>query len=201
MIEKKQITSFPNCKSSSLANLQSQGFHELLSAKTKTAVHGFIELIDRYETQIHQPLVELATIAMALLQEIRYPEELRRSCKTPEEALNREENVRELVRTLADYQRRSTEGLSGFLAEVALDREHEEETDTGKDGVTLITFHAAKGLEFPHVFLIGIEEGILPHDRSKLEGNLDEERRLFYVGITRAMQTLTITHCANRNKS
>jgi superfamily I DNA/RNA helicase len=114
--------------------------------------------------------------------------------------LNREENVRELVRTLADYQRRSTEGLSGFLAEVALDQEREEETDTDKDGVTLITFHAAKGLEFPHVFLIGLEEGILPHDRSKLEGNLDEERRLFYVGITRAMQTLTITHCANRNK-
>jgi superfamily I DNA/RNA helicase len=187
-------------KTSIFATLQSPGFHELLSAKTKTAVHGFIELIDRYETQIHQPLVELATIAMALLQEIRYPEELRRSCKTPEEALNREENVRELVRTLADYQRRSTEGLSGFLAEVALDREREEETDTDKDGVTLITFHAAKGLEFPHVFLIGIEEGILPHDRSKLEGNLDEERRLFYVGITRAMQTLTITHCANRNK-
>jgi DNA helicase II / ATP-dependent DNA helicase PcrA len=187
-------------KTSIFATLQSPGVHELLSAKTKTAVHGFIELIDRYETQIHQPLVELAPIAMALLQEIRYPEELRRSCKTPEEALNREENVRELVRTLADYQRRSTEGLSGFLAEVALDREHEEETDTDKDGVTLITFHAAKGLEFPHVFLIGIEEGILPHDRSKLEGNLDEERRLFYVGITRAMQTLTITHCANRNK-
>ena len=187
-------------KTSIFATLQSPGVHKLLSAKTKTAVHGFIELIDRYETQIHQPLVELAPIAMALLQEIRYPEELRRSCKTPEEALNREENVRELVRTLADYQRRSTEGLSGFLAEVALDREHEEETDTDKDGVTLITFHAAKGLEFPHVFLIGIEEGILPHDRSKLEGNLDEERRLFYVGITRAMQTLTITHCANRNK-
>jgi DNA helicase II / ATP-dependent DNA helicase PcrA len=187
-------------KTSIFATLQSPGVYELLSAKTKTAVHGFIELIDRYETQIHQPLVELAPIAMALLQEIRYPEELRRSCKTPEEALNREENVRELVRTLADYQRRSTEGLSGFLAEIALDREHEEETDTDKDGVTLITFHAAKGLEFPHVFLIGIEEGILPHDRSKLEGNIDEERRLFYVGITRAMQTLTITHCANRNK-
>jgi len=187
-------------KTSIFATLQSTGFQELLSAKTRTAVHAFIELIDRYETQIHQPLVELASIATALLEEIRYPEELRRSCKTPEETLNREENVRELVRTLADYQRRSTEGLSGFLAEVALDQEREEESDTDKDGVTLITFHAAKGLEFPHVFLIGIEEGILPHDRSKLEGNLDEERRLFYVGITRAMQTLTITHCANRNK-
>jgi superfamily I DNA/RNA helicase len=187
-------------KTSIFATLQSPGFQELLSARARTAVHAFIELIDRYETQIHQPLVELASTATALLEEIRYSEELRRSCKTPEEALNREENVRELVRTLADYQRRSTEGLSGFLAEVALDQEREEETDTDKDGVTLITFHAAKGLEFPHVFLIGIEEGILPHDRSKLEGNLDEERRLFYVGVTRAMQTLTISYCANRNK-
>jgi DNA helicase-2/ATP-dependent DNA helicase PcrA len=187
-------------KTSIFATLQSPGFQELLSAKTRTAVLAFIELIDRYETRIHQPLVDLASIATALLEEIRYSEELRRSCKTPEETLNREENVRELVRTLADYQRRSTEGLSGFLAEVALDQDREEETDTDKDGVTLITFHAAKGLEFPHVFLIGIEEGILPHDRSKLEGNLDEERRLFYVGVTRAMQALTITHCANRNK-
>jgi DNA helicase II / ATP-dependent DNA helicase PcrA len=187
-------------KTSIFATLQSSGFQELLSAKTRTAVLAFIELIDRYETLIHQPLADLASTATALLEEIRYSEELRRSCKTPEEALNREENVRELVRTLADYQRRSTEGLSGFLAEVALDQDREEETDTDKDGVTLITFHAAKGLEFPHVFLIGIEEGILPHDRSKLEGNLDEERRLFYVGVTRAMQTLAITHCANRNK-
>jgi DNA helicase II / ATP-dependent DNA helicase PcrA len=187
-------------KATIFTTLQSQTFREMLSSKTGKAVTDFIELIDRYETQIHQPLANLETIATALLEEIRYNEELRRSCKTPEEALNREENVRELTRTLADYQRRSTEGISGFLAEVALDQNREEETDTEKDGVTLITFHAAKGLEFPHVFLIGIEEGILPHDRSKLEGSLDEERRLFYVGITRAMQTLTITHCANRNK-
>jgi DNA helicase-2/ATP-dependent DNA helicase PcrA len=194
------VTESNQAKTSIFTTLQSPGFQELLSTKTRTAVHGFVELIDRYETRIHQPLVELAPIATMLLEEIKYPEDLRRSCKTPEEALNREENVRELVRTLGDYQRRSTEGLSGFLAEVVLDQEREEETDTDKDGVTLITFHAAKGLEFPHIFLIGIEEGILPHDRSKLEGNLDEERRLFYVGITRAMQTLTITHCANRNK-
>jgi DNA helicase-2/ATP-dependent DNA helicase PcrA len=187
-------------KTSIFATLQSPKFHEMLSSKTGTAVRNFIELIDLYETRIHQPLADLAPIATALLEEINYSGELRRSCKTPEEILNREENVRELIRTLSDYQRRSTEGLSGFLAEVALDQEREEDTDTEKDGVTLITFHAAKGLEFPHVFLIGIEEGILPHDRSKLEGNLDEERRLFYVGITRAMETLTITHCANRNK-
>jgi DNA helicase-2/ATP-dependent DNA helicase PcrA len=187
-------------KTSVFATMQSPRFHELLSSRTRTAVNSLIELIDRYETQVHQRLTNLEAVATALLEEVRYIEELRRSCKTPEEALNREENIRELVRTLADYQRRSTEGLSGFLAEVALDHDREDEIDSDKDGVTLITFHAAKGLEFPHVFLIGIEEGILPHDRSKLEGSLDEERRLLYVGITRAMQTLTISYCDHRTK-
>jgi DNA helicase-2/ATP-dependent DNA helicase PcrA len=187
-------------KTSVFATMQSPRFHELLSSRTRTAVNSLIELIDRYETQVHQPLTNLEAVATALLEEVRYIEELRRSCKTPEEALNREENIRELVRTLTDYQRRSTEGLSGFLAEVALDHDREDEIDSDKDGVTLITFHAAKGLEFPHVFLIGIEEGILPHDRSKLEGSLDEERRLLYVGITRAMQTLTISYCDHRTK-
>ena len=60
--------------------------------------------------------------------------------------------------------------------------------------------HSCKGLEFPHVFIVGLEDGLLPHSRSKAEGTLDEERRLFYVAVTRAMQTLTISHCASRKK-
>jgi superfamily I DNA/RNA helicase len=82
---------------------------------------------------------------------------------------------------------------------VAADNERSEEKETAA-GVTLITLHAVKGLEFPHVFLIGAEDGLLPHERSKRDGVLDEERRLFYVGMTRAMRSLVITWCRARRK-
>jgi ATP-dependent DNA helicase UvrD/PcrA len=176
----------------------SEAFLNLLTQRTREAIRKFTELIDEYETKLVQPLTNFAQTVEELLLQIDYFQDLRRGCKTPEESLNREENVRELIRAVSDFQARSTEGLPGFLAETALDQDRAEKPDQGTDGVTLITYHAAKGLEFAQVFLIGLEEGLLPHNRSKLEGSLDEERRLFYVGITRAKRHLTITHCLNR---
>jgi superfamily I DNA/RNA helicase len=115
--------------------------------------------------------------------------------------MKREESIRQILQDLATFLGRSITGLQGFLDSVMLDKSQEEEEDVDKKkGVLLITLHAAKGLEFPHVFLVGLEEGVLPHDRSKLEGTLDEERRLLYVGITRAMRTLTMTYCRDRMK-
>jgi superfamily I DNA/RNA helicase len=134
-----------------------------------------------------------------LLADCGYIDDLKRSCKTAEEGDKREINVRELLASLAEHQKRSRKGLQGFLDEISLDRDREEKDDSQK-GVTLITLHAAKGLEFPHVYLIGAEEGLLPHERSRAEDTIDEERRLFYVGVTRAKRTLTITHCRNRKR-
>lgn len=92
------------------------------------------------------------------------------------------------------------ERLDAFLADLTLDRERDADDPKDSEAVTLITIHASKGLEFHHVHLVGVEDGLMPHSRSKLEGTLDEERRLFYVALTRAQETLRISHCAGRKR-
>ncbi len=174
-----------------------------LSARTVGSITAFRELIDGFETKVLTPLSDTSAIVANLLGEIGYAAELRRSCKSAEEANARENNLQDMLRDLSHFCGRSNKGLRGFLDEIMLDRQREEEKQEDiekKRGVTLITMHAAKGLEFPHVYLIGLEEGILPHERSKTEGTIDEERRLLYVGITRARETLTLSHCRDRMK-
>src|SRR5439155_1358187 len=124
---------------------------------------------------------------------------LHRLCELPRESRRRHKSAAHHQHARAGNQRDG--GLRAFLDEVSLNQDREEKNEhDDKRGVTLITLHAAKGLEFPHVYLIGLEEGLLPHDRSKVEGTVDEERRLLYVGITRAMRTLTLTWCRSRMK-
>ncbi len=181
--------------------LQSADFQEQLSARTRDRVQEFVKLIERYALAARQAKADPAEPVRRLLEEIGYAAELRRQCKTPDESEARQENVQDVLRDLTQYGGRSNKGLRGFLDEILLDQEREDEKEDELErqhGVTLITMHAAKGLEFPHVYIAGVEEGILPHDRSKAEGSLDEERRLLYVGITRAMRTLTMTHCRTR---
>jgi DNA helicase-2/ATP-dependent DNA helicase PcrA len=113
--------------------------------------------------------------------------------KTPE-APGRLENLKELVRALAEF-----DNLGGFLEHIALVMENAEEA--GAERVSLMTLHSAKGLEFETVFLPGWEEGVFPHQRALDESGkkgLEEERRLAYVGLTRAKQNVVISFAANR---
>jgi DNA helicase-2/ATP-dependent DNA helicase PcrA len=115
------------------------------------------------------------------------------------EARGRIENLQELVGSAQEYRARVEEpGLSGFLEEVQL--QSDQDTLSGDTPqVTLMTIHNAKGLEYRVVFLIGMEEGIFPHARSIEDNEVEEERRLAYVGMTRAMERLTLTHATARS--
>ena len=116
------------------------------------------------------------------------------------EAQNRVENIEELINAVIEYEQNTAEPtLSDYLENVALTADIDAmETDT-TDMVTLMTLHSAKGLEFPFVFIVGMEEGYLPHQRSlDTQAELEEERRLCYVGITRAMEQLYLSHASSR---
>lgn len=180
--------------------LLSKEFLDRASRKTVEKISAFAQELQTLRIRAATPGADLAGIVSTYLSECGYFDDLQRSCKTPEEFLNRESNVKEMLNMLGQFQKRSSQGLQGFLDEMSLDRDREEDKEDKARGVTLITLHAAKGLEFPHVFLIGAEDGLLPHSRSVAEGTLDEERRLFYVGITRARRSLTVTHCHQRNR-
>ena len=142
----------------------------------------------------------LAHWADNFLNETGYFAELKRLDKDPEVAEARVRSLRELMATMDGIGNLPTERLENFLENLTLDSDREEEKENTQDAVTLITMHSCKGLEFPHVFVVGLEDGLLPHTRSKVEGTMDEERRLFYVAVTRAMLTLTISHCGGRKK-
>jgi len=179
--------------------LTSAKFLERCATKTAAAIRRFREELEICRGQLEMGPTRQAQTFTDFFMATGYLEDLRKSCKTEAEADGREENVRDLLKTFAEYEKRHTEGLRGFADSMSLDRDREEKDDSGT-GVTLITFHAAKGLEFPEVYLVGAEDGILPHERSKVEGTMDEERRLLYVGLTRAMRRLTILHCTHRTR-
>ena len=139
----------------------------------------------------------------ALVERLDYRTEVRRLYPDPMTREARWAAVEEVVNFAENYTRKSARPtLVDFLEGLALSSgdDVDERRDDRGQAVTLMTLHSAKGLEFPHVFLVGMEEGLLPHARSVEEGGIEEERRLAYVGITRAMRTLTLSFCSERAK-
>lgn len=177
-------------------------FLRQIPEKARNAIRNFTALISKYSGPANTMGTQLTQMAEALILEIGYMDHLKKAAKDPEDFAGWENGIKELLNSLTGYEQRNrTEGLGGFLDEVTLNDEREDKDDIEKKkGVCLITLHASKGLEFPIVYLPGIEQGILPHKRSFDEGRVDEERRLFYVGITRAKQKLTISHTRTRMK-
>ena len=142
---------------------------------------------------------DVATIVEAVLDRTGYLEAL--EAERTIEASGRIENLEELIGVAREYDAAAEEpSLSGFLQEISLYSDQDAIRDEDDGGqVTLMTLHNAKGLEFRAVFMIGMEEGIFPHARSIEENSLEEERRLCYVGMTRAQERLVLTHAMRRN--
>ena len=136
-----------------------------------------------------------------LLEALSYRTEVRRLYADPMTREARWAAVEEVQNFAENYTRKSKiPALVGFLEELALSsgEDTKDREEDSREAVTLMTLHAAKGLEYPHVFLVGMEEGLLPHARSVEDGGLEEERRLTYVGITRAMRALTLSFVSER---
>ena len=179
------------------------------AAKTQSARAGierFVRLVRDYHQRIHQGGASLVDTARELLDAIGYESFLRQEYPEGDEAETRWEAIGEVLNALGQYESsKKKPDLTEFLDEVAVgDRpgENDKESRLGQNAVALMTMHSAKGLEFPFVYMVGMEEGLLPHHRSvKLEGEaIDEERRLCYVGVTRAQDRLTLSLALTRRK-
>ncbi|HEX5974978.1 MAG TPA: 3'-5' exonuclease, partial [Rubrobacteraceae bacterium] len=166
-----------------------------LTGAARKACRGVLDLFEGLRVAAREvPPVELIG---AVLDESGYRKEL--EAEDAVEAESRLENLEELVNAAREYERVELEPtLEGFLQEQAL--YSEQDALSGEGGrVALMTLHNAKGLEYDHVFVVGMEEGTFPHARSLDEQNLEEERRLAYVGITRARKSLTLTYAKLRS--
>ena len=160
-----------------------------VSGRASVGIEQFCDLIDSAVGMCDGPGDALSE----LLERSGYLEELRNEDSI--EADGRLENLSELAGAAGEH-----DTLDGFLEEIALVADTDDLADAGSAStVALMTLHAAKGLEYPEVYLIGMEDGVLPHIRSLGEPEqMEEERRLAYVGITRAMRRLTVTHAVRR---
>ncbi len=170
---------------------------ETLGTRAERAVGKFRRLIARYASKAGTGSVPADELARDLIQDAGLLSELRK--EHTRENLQRWENVQELISALAEYVESTEDAtISTFLQEVALMTD-QDEAEEGDDKVTLMTLHAAKGTEFPVVFVAGLEEGLFPLEQATQEkAELEEERRLFYVGVTRAEERLYLSWARSR---
>ncbi|MEC1395418.1 DNA helicase PcrA [Bacillus velezensis] len=172
-----------------------------VSAKAANALDGFGTMIENLTNM--QDYLSITELTEEILEKTEYREMLK--AEKSIEAQSRLENIDEFLSVTKNFEQKSEDkSLVAFLTDLALiadidQLDQKEEESGGKDAVTLMTLHAAKGLEFPVVFLMGMEEGVFPHSRSLMEeAEMEEERRLAYVGITRAEEELYLTNAKMR---
>jgi DNA helicase-2/ATP-dependent DNA helicase PcrA len=170
---------------------------DALSDSAKAKIKDFVDLIE--ELRLAEKSLGLGDLVDVVADKTGYLNMLKNSSDAESES--RVENLLELIGVATDFEINALEvSLAVFLSEISLLSEADN-TKENKNAVTLMTMHAAKGLEFPIVFIAGMEEGVFPHQRSidaKDPSQIEEERRLMYVGVTRAEEKLFLTHARRR---
>jgi len=174
---------------------------ELAPQQAKEGLRRFLGILQHFRARFREGPGGLRERAEELVDAIGYCKEIDRSCRNRDQAESRRMNVEYVLRAIGDYESRADRPtLAGFLDESSLtsDADRMGREDRRRQGVTLMTIHSAKGLEFPFVFIAGLEEGLLPHEKSLNDDALDEERRLFYVALTRARRHVTLFEALSR---
>ena len=170
---------------------------QILATRQLESLNEFADFINRISYRATREPV--AQVLDDLMTAIGYEAHLY-DTEEPRAAEVKWKNVQDFINWLKGRGEEDSKNLLELTQTVALITLLEERDDDDVDVVKLSTLHAAKGLEFDHVFLVGVEENILPHREAVEENRLEEERRLMYVGITRARKTLTLTHCDRRKR-
>ena len=176
------------------------GLLESLNNRARMRIQEFIELIAELRLQAQQD--DAMGLCRTLVSKIDYADWLSETCTSSKQADAAMENVMELISWIGNLQKdRDDKSLDAVVAHLSLMSILENDEDQKpQDAVQLMTIHAAKGLEFEHVYLVGFEEDSLPHHQSQDADSIEEERRLAYVGITRAASNLTLSYARTRQK-
>lgn len=179
---------------------------EDIPPKAKAGIKDFLEIIERYHElfNVDSNVIEYPKLYENInrfLDNIAYHNEILNSSDTKEQGAKKMENVDSLMNGILEYERTNKNAtLKNYLDRILLMSIEDGNDEDEKKGVMLMSIHAAKGLEFPYVYIAGMEDGIIPHHKSSSEMEIEEERRLCYVAMTRAKKHLTITYCRLRTR-
>ncbi len=175
-----------------------------INTKTMQGIRAFVSLIQEAENKFAE--IPLVDAMQWMIEKIDYKKAINEEAKSARFREFKEENVSEFVNAIGDYVKHvESEGKKASLSDFVTDTPLQNDWDKKNSGndqldhVRLMTFHSSKGLEFPACFLVGVESHIIPHEKSMKETGIEEERRLMYVAITRAMRFLTISMARQRN--
>jgi superfamily I DNA/RNA helicase len=172
-----------------------------VSGNPAQGVREFLGLLGSFRVKFRERKESMRDLTIQLLDAIRYKSDLEKSSKTPEHFMARWGNVEAVIHALETYEaNRAEPTLMGFLDDNSLsgDNPYASKEERMQNAITMMTIHSSKGLEFPFVFVVGVEEGLLPHAKNASMETVDEERRLFYVALTRGRRHVTLFEALSR---